>query len=285
MLQGMGWLRLLVACIAIAVGLAVPGSAMADTATSDLIAGPPPGSWQPYAQSSGPKTKEDIYGTGAGQIQQFVDSYQKVWTTQTPRQIMADRLERYSSAVWAAFRYGESHGAATKNKQHSSVNNVSGLGPNAYEVTDPADSNGFLRDGIVFQQGDYLAVISLYDTSQPDHATLMDQAKRQFDLIPLPVAEYNAIGHGVLVTIVVLVLVVLALAVIAGVIVLIVTQRRRRPQPQQPAMALRMSPDRTYWWDGQSWQDASRRMPTGAQLSPDGRQWWDGVSWRPRPPS
>lgn len=283
MLRGMRWLRLpAAACIAVSLA-AVPAPLMAATATSDLMAGPPSGDWQVDPQT-GPMTKDAIYGADAAKVDQFVDAYRSVWTAQTPRRIMADRLEHYSSTVWAAFRYGQSHGASLKNKQHSSVNDVSGFGPNAYEVTDPVDANGFLRDSIIFQQGDYLAVISLYDMTQPDHAMLLDQAKRQFDLVPLPVAEYNAIGHGIVVTIIVVVLAVLAIAIIAGAIVLIVTQRRRGPQ-LQPAAALRMSPDRTYWWDGRSWQDASRRMPAGAQLSPDGMYWWDGVSWRLRPPS
>lgn len=273
--------RLLVACLVLAIAGATCTPVLADTATADLVAGPPAGTWEVNAQT-GPQTKQDVYGSSSGSVQQFVDSYRKVWTMESPRLILADRLERYSSAIWAAFRFGESHGAAQKNKQHSSVGPVSGLGPNAYETMDPADANGFLIDSIVFQQGDYLGVVSLYAMSQPDQTTLMDQAKRQYDLIPLPVAEYNSTGRAITLTIVIGALAALALAVIAGVIVLIVTQRRRGRQ-LQPAGALRMSPDRSYWWDGQAWQDASRRMPTGAQLSPDGTHWWDGVSWRPIP--
>lgn len=282
MLQGMWWLRVLAAGVALFVAAATAAEVVADTSTADLVAGPPPsGNWQVDPQT-GPMSKQDIYGADASKVDQFIDAYRNVWTTQSPRRIIADRLEHYSSAVWAAFRFGESHGASRSNKAHSSVNDVSGFGPNAYEVTDPVDANGFLRDTIVFQQGDYLAVISLYDMTHPDRAMLLDQAHRQYDLIPLPVGEYNAIGHGIVVTVVVGVLVVLAVALIAGVIVLVVIQRRRRPQMQPPT--LRLSPDRSYWWDGQSWQDASRRMPVGAQLSPDGTHWWDGVTWRPRPP-
>jgi len=282
MLQGMLRWRVLAACIAISFAAMPAGSVSAATATSDLIAAPPSSDWQVDPQT-GPMTKEDIYGADASKVDQFVDAFRSVWTIQNPRRIMADRLEHYSSAVWAAFRYGESHGASLKNKSHSSVTDVSGFGPNAYEVTDPVDANGFLRDSIIFQQGDYLAVVSLYDQTQPDHSMLLDQSRRQFDIIPLPVGEFNAIGHGVFVTIVIGVLVVLGIAAIIGVVVLISTQRRRQPPPQP--FGMRLSPDRNYWWDGQSWQDASRRLPIGAQLSPDGAHWWDGVSWRPRPPA
>lgn len=285
MLQGMRWWRVLLAtCLATALALPAAAVGLADTATADLIAAPPAGPWQLDPQS-GPMSKSDIYGSDAGSVKEFVDSYRKVWTTDNPRRIIADRLERYSSTFWAAFRYGESHSASQKNKHHTSVDNVSGFGPNAYEATDPADSNGFLRDTIVFQQGDYIGVIAVYDQTQPDRATLLDQTQRQFDAIPLPVGEYNAIGHGITNAILVIVAVAGGAAVIVAAIILIVVLRNRRAAQPQPAGALRLSPDRSYWWDGQSWQDASRRMPAGAQLSPDGTQWWDGVSWRPRPPS
>jgi hypothetical protein len=42
-----------------------------------------------------------------------------------------------------------------------------------------------------------------------------------------------------------------------------------------------MSPDGNYWWDGQSWRDATTDNPPDAQRSDDGAYWWDGRSWRP----
>jgi hypothetical protein len=51
--------------------------------------------------------------------------------------------------------------------------------------------------------------------------------------------------------------------------------------PAVPAApALRLSPDRRYWWDGTTWRDATLAIPPGAQRSPDGTMWWDGVEWR-----
>jgi len=48
-----------------------------------------------------------------------------------------------------------------------------------------------------------------------------------------------------------------------------------------------MSPDGNYWWDGQTWRDASREAPPAALRSLDGYYWWDGRTWRtvPQPTS
>ena len=41
-----------------------------------------------------------------------------------------------------------------------------------------------------------------------------------------------------------------------------------------------MSDGRHYWWDGQSWRDATRDVPPEAIRSEDGVYWWDGAAWR-----
>jgi len=43
---------------------------------------------------------------------------------------------------------------------------------------------------------------------------------------------------------------------------------------------VRMSPDRSMWWDGQDWRDATAAAPPQAPRSDDGRNWWDGQQWR-----
>ena len=55
------------------------------------------------------------------------------------------------------------------------------------------------------------------------------------------------------------------------------------PAAAAPTPELQMSPDGYYWWDGQTWKDASLEAPPHAQRTPDGAQWWDGKSWRPVP--
>ncbi len=269
-----------VACLLLAAQV-VPASA--DTATANLIPGPPDVSWHVYADGTRPVTKDEIYGSKANTVSGFVDAYDKAWS-QAPSQGLIDRLERFSSVFWASLRLSESRTAARDDKRHSSVSDISGLGTAAYEVTDPANTQGFLEDTIVMTQGDYVSVIALASSSQPDHATLMDQARRQVALIPIPKAEYNAIGQGVVSGLLWVAIGAGVLTVIVGAIVMIIVLRPRRPTLQPALAPVSLSPDRRYWWDGMSWQDAAERMPPGVPLSPDGAHWWDGVSWRPRRP-
>jgi hypothetical protein len=46
---------------------------------------------------------------------------------------------------------------------------------------------------------------------------------------------------------------------------------------------LTWSEDRTYWWDGSTWINATATIPPGASVNDERGEWWDGVSWRPMP--
>ena len=52
-----------------------------------------------------------------------------------------------------------------------------------------------------------------------------------------------------------------------------------------PVGAPHLSADRSAWWDGQAWRDATQQPPPGHPRSPDGKFWWDGYAWRPVLPS
>ena len=54
------------------------------------------------------------------------------------------------------------------------------------------------------------------------------------------------------------------------------------PAPQVLATGT-LSPDRSQWFDGSVWQDASLSAPPDALRSPDGNHWWDGTTWRQLP--
>jgi len=57
------------------------------------------------------------------------------------------------------------------------------------------------------------------------------------------------------------------------------------PLPPPPlALAVgTLSADRSEWFDGSGWRDASMSAPPGALRSPDGNHWWDGTTWRAIP--
>jgi hypothetical protein len=274
--------------------LAAPAAAATPTptpATRDLTAGPPAGPWQVYDQGTGTRTAAEIWGSQASSVKGFADGYQKAWD-QTG-QGMIDRVERFTSTFWAALRLSESRTAAKQNQRHDSFQEIAGYGPSAYEVTDPADTQGFLTDTIVFTHGDYVGVVALAAVNSVPRLTLLDQARRQYDLLPTPIGEFQAIGAGVLIGSAVFLGVIAVLILLAVVVVVIVLVRSRRRQPAfavayaaagLPGGGFHLSPDGRYWWDGQAWQDTAVRIPPGAQVSPDHALWWDGLAWRPVPP-
>ena len=249
--------RFVAAALLMALALATPSRpALAASATSALIPDPSSSSWQLDEDGTGALTAQDIYGAQAGSVKGFVDAYEKSWTQ--PGQILADALEHFSSALWAALRLGESARAARRNKAHASYRTVSGFGGGAYEVTNPPDSLGFQQDIFVFTQGDYVAVIiAAAKDAPPDHGVLMNQAGRQLDQIPIN--EYNSIARviGTLEKAATLLFVVVA--GVAAVVLFFVI--RSRPSRKRRASVL-----------------------SGAQLSPDGRYVWDGTTWSPIPP-
>jgi hypothetical protein len=271
---------------AVAAAISILPVLAAGAITADLIPDPPSGSWQVNSDGTGPKTAHSIYGGGSGPVQGFADAYQKSWAQ--PGQVLVDRLERYTSVLWAAFRFGESQGVDQKDKSHSSFNIVPGFGVGAYEFTDPPDAQGYQLDTFVFGQGDYVAAISLgSNEGPPNHSLLMDQVNRQLGQVPMPLNEYSSIGNGLTTGLFVIVGTIVVVSVLVGALVLILVLRSRRARPALvgPAVpGLNLSPDRRFWWDGLAWRDADATRPPGVYVAPDGR-WWDGVAWRPSPPA
>jgi len=272
--------------LALVVVLAMPALAVAST--GDLTAGSPSaGSWKPLDSDTGRRTAADLYGSSAAKVNGFGDAYQRVWSGTD--QVLLDRVERYSSIFWAAFRFGESSGVAAGNTSHASYTKIPSFSSQAYETTDAADAQGFLNDTIVFTQGDYLAVVELAAKVSVPRDVLLEQANRQLALIPQATAEYQQLGLGVILGFGAFVIVLAAL--IVGVILLV---RRRRPAvaggPVFAPMAYRppgdvtLSSDGRHWWDGQGWNDTALSVPPNATRSPDGGHWWDGAQWRPVPP-
>ncbi|HET9051642.1 MAG TPA: hypothetical protein VFO60_08055 [Candidatus Dormibacteraeota bacterium] len=45
---------------------------------------------------------------------------------------------------------------------------------------------------------------------------------------------------------------------------------------------VRLSRDRSRWWNGRMWLRVGESTPWNAHMDGDGRRWWDGVEWRAR---
>jgi len=238
------------AALAVMAMLAASPPAIDDTATGDLIPDAT-SQWHLDATRGGELTARDIYGNKAGSVKGFVDAYEKVWE-EAPDQGMADRLERYSSFVWAAYRLGQAQAADKKETTHTSFKTVPRYGSGAYEVTFPADANGDSSDVLVFAKGDYVAAISVArHDGTPDLTALTTQADSQLATLPLPTREANALSSGISTAIVIAVGIAVVAAAIVGVVLLVVWRRSsRRPA----AVRVTYSPDGHYWWDGTAWR-------------------------------
>src|SRR5665213_1835173 len=228
--------RFLASLISIVAAAALAAFAATPSPTSELIAGPPSTGWQVSAADTGAKSATDLYGSSVSSVTGFGDAYQKVWFR--TGEVLFDRVTRFTNSLWAAVRLGESKGAAQKNKSHTSYRSVSGFGSGGYEMTDPADSNGYQWDTMVFAEGDYVSLIAVgvNDGTVP-HLIVLDQARRQLALLPIPTAEYEALGRSVLAGSLVVLLVLLGFVVSAGIIVFVVV-RRRRPMAIAGAYAM-----------------------------------------------
>jgi len=277
--------------IAAAAVLSAPAIAAGPSraATSDLVAGPPSGSWK-ESKYTGPITVNDVYGSPTASAPGFKDAYRKSWDQTEVG--LDDDVVHYTSLFWAAYALASFRGGAQKD-EHTSYQALNGFGAGAFEVTYPADSSGYKWDQMYFAQGDYMAAVSMGATGAIARNVLLDQTSRQFALLPIPAAEFRSIGYGVLGGTLVAVLILVVMA--ASVVLVVIFARRRSATARVgmyavpygvpaivPAIA-HLSDDRRYWWDGQAWQNTAMRIPPWAPISPEGTQWWDGAAWRPMP--
>lgn len=287
---GRPWPVAAVLAIVLAGVLSAPALAASPspTATLDLVPGPPIGSWTDAPDDTGPIAAGDFYGSGTSSPPGYVDAYGKGWTSTDVD--LEDDLFHYTSFFWAAYALSSFKSGAQDDPERNTFSTISGFGTGAFEVTYPADSDGYTADWIFFARGDYMAAVAVWDKGVNGHDALLDQARRQLLKVPQPTAELRNIGFGVLGGIVAVALIVAVMG-LSGVVIAVVLIRRQNAAshtaayavPYGPSLDTQLSADRRYWWDGQSWHDTATRVPPGAAISPDGTRWWDGTTWREMP--
>ena len=184
--------------IAIACGLSAPAWAdvQSSTATSDLIPGPPSGSWTVSTDYTGPETVNDFYGTPSPSAPGFSDAYSKSWYQ--PEVGVYDEVARYESLLWALYALSIFKVNFQQDPDATAVQNISGFGYGAFEVTYPADTDGYKWDEIYFAVGDYVAAVSLGATATLARDVLLDQSSRQLASLPAAIAEVRTIRTGIL---------------------------------------------------------------------------------------
>jgi hypothetical protein len=289
------WIIAMLLSVAIAAGLNAPASAASPfiTTTSDLIPGPPPGSWTIDADYTGPMTVKDIYGSSTAPAPGFSGAYSKSWYQ--PEVEVDDVVMDYNSVFGALYALSTFKVDAQNDTGASSFRSLSGFGYGAFEVTYPADTSSYRWDEIYFAVGDHVAWVSLGAAGAIARDVLLDQSSRQLAKLPAATAEVSSIRTGILAT---ALGVALAISIAVAILLLVLLPQRRAPAggvglyaapygmaTVAPTGAAELSDDRRHWWDGQAWQDTAVLIPPWAQISPDGTRWWDGAGWRPMPPT
>lgn len=236
------------ALLSIAIAGALNATVWADgsssTAISDLIPGPPSGSWTASTDYTGPETVNDFYGSPSASAPGFVDAYGKSWDQ--PEVSVSDEVARYNSVVWALYALSIFKIEAQQDPDATSVRNISGYGNGAFEVTYPAGTDGYKWDEIFFAVGDYVAAVSLGATGIIAHDVLLDQSSRQLASLPAAIAEVRTIRTGILAAVAGMGL--LASIFISGILLLILWPLRRPADAAISAYAARPLPSTRAPW-------------------------------------
>jgi hypothetical protein len=223
----------------------------------------------------------------------FVASYGRTWVDNAKSHALQELVIAFSGGAGAAKWLGSSKRTDTGNQYYLHAVPVQGIGSYyGVHLADPMRSEYVDLIGLV-KGNDYFLIAALSMADDLDSATA-SQAKGQYDFAPSstippsqwpehPVGPFTRLGDlarlyapeaaGVAVLL-------LVLAIAAFVLI------RRRRRGTHGIAETPISPDGTYWWDGDAWRDSSKEAPPNALRSEDGYYWWDGRMWRlmPEPP-
>lgn len=225
----------------------------------------------------------------------FVDGYGKTWAQAGAGHALIEAVMAFNGGQGArkALTALEASDKADVSYRHADT--VPGIDP-YYGAHLEDSATRTYGDLFVFVKGNDVFFVIL--ASQKDDVLTLasTQAKAQFDAAPsstIPTSQwpenvtknpFNVATFGAIAGAIVVLAIV---AVLAGVIAL---RRRGSPIPAMagagvaaPPPSIQFSEDGNYWWDGQTWRDASHEVPATVQRSSDGTLWWDGRTWRPVP--
>src|SRR4029077_12533838 len=104
----------------------------------------------------------------------FVDAFGKGWYATDLG--VSDDLLHYNSVFWADYALDSFRSSSETDADRTTFGSVAGFGSNAFEVTYPADSQGYKSDWIFFVEGDYMAAVVVWDKALTDRYLLIDQA-------------------------------------------------------------------------------------------------------------
>jgi hypothetical protein len=248
----------------------------------------------------GPFTAQDYGGSSTDQSQTmlerdgFVAGYARTWFDQPRQHELAELVIAFTGATGAKKWLAAAEKTDKADQYYTRAIPVAGI-DKYYGVHLANPGQPSFVDIVAFVKGNDFFAVGFASQTDDLGTSVAKQAKGQFDFAPsqtIPPSQWpeNRLNVADLAGRVAggTVLSAAILALLVGVVLLAVGLMRRRGRvaamlAPAAAGAVHMSPDGSYWWDGQEWRDASRDAPPNALRSPDGYYWWDGRVWRPVP--
>jgi hypothetical protein len=223
----------------------------------------------------------------------FVDGFGKTWAQAGAGHALIEAVMAFNGGQGARKALTALEASDKADASYKHPDTVSGIG-NYYGAHLEDTATKTYGDLFVFAKGNDVFFVILASQKDDVLQIATSQVKAQFDAAPgstiptgqwpeniSPASSFPVGGLGAIAGIIIAV--VVALAIVA-------TRRRGRAVPAMAGAGMmggagdvQLSQDGNYWWDGQTWRDASREVPPTAQRSSDGTLWWDGRAWRPAP--
>ena len=303
-------MKRVVKSVLIAALALLPVSAAADTNLQpplDQVLVPAPAGYALYKPSGLPHGffGLDEYAAGwggqnaadASQILQqdgFVGGYALQWTDPSNTHALFENVVAFQGGKGATSWFQTGSAADQRDSSFRHTDTLDGLGQYSYGEHGVLPGNEVV-DAFVFAKGNDVFAIGFISTRDDVLTQAQNQTTAQYGRAPdytIPPAQWpeNVTPStdtfpltGVLIGIAVIA--VLGALGGGGYVWLRRTPRSAPPPAYAAAapVALQMSPDGKFWFDGARWVDCNQDAPPFAQRSPDGAMWWDGDVWKPVP--